>query len=918
MITIGKIAESGGSAGKYYSQQSDKEQYYQQGGQTVGTWHTIGNEEFVKNNEIVNTNELDMILGGKDKTGKNIVFNADDPNRRKGYDVCFSPDKSVSIAYSMAKENKDIDMANKIKSIHDKAVESTMQEISKHALYRETQNKKTYDVYANNIMYASYFHEVNRELEPNIHTHCLLANMVKTQDGSYKALENKEIMEYQKTFQRVYTAELAKEFIANNISIEKSKNGFRIAGISQDLCDKYSVRSSQIKDRVKELKKLYPGVSDIKLREMACLDTRKKKDTSKELTATLDPEDLAKYEDFKKINQDKTYNESITNRYMTVPEAINAVSKDLTSKEAVFSENMLLSRVLDYSMGKSLNIDEIQKEIAKNKELVKLNDKEYTTKEMIHLEKKIKKEFLSGIHNHQAIADKKTVDSGISIFEKNNNFNLSNEQKNAINTMLTSQDRHIIIQGVAGAGKTTLLNCVNQIAKDQQYQLIAVSFQGKAADEMSKVLGKDVASGTIESFKNMQNISSKHIIIMDEASMTSLKDMDAVLSKVKSSGCKLVMLGDIKQIQSIGSGNSFEQAQRLGLSTAELWESRRQKDKNYAKVIDLFARGKTQKSFEMIEKMGKIKEFNDEDKIKAVIEKYYNFKRDGSSTIIVCNKNAEKDIYNDIIHENNKEKGLITNSKIYDISKNKNLSEVELRQCENYSTGDKLFLKDNSIIGKSGDEFTVKSIDYNKNSVELTNKDNQIHILDLKDQDLVEKIGGITTQTTAELGIGDRIMLTKNDRMFDVKNGQMAVITGIKGDIMEIKIGEEGKEDTIRNIDLKQYNNIDLAYAISINKSQGMTSDKVISSINSSVINKNNFYVANSRGKQDFFIATDSIENTKKNIEIAQKKTSALSFLREKYQSIDKIYLLKEKAVDKTKDIFKTIQSKVKGISLEI
>ena len=329
MITIGKIAESGGSAGKYYSQQSDKEQYYQQGGQTVGTWHTIGNEEFVKNNEIVNTNELDMILGGKDKTGKNIVFNADDPNRRKGYDVCFSPDKSVSIAYSMAKENKDIDMANKIKSIHDKAVESTMQEISKHALYRETQNKKTYDVYANNIMYASYFHEVNRELEPNIHTHCLLANMVKTQDGSYKALENKEIMEYQKTFQRVYTAELAKEFIANNISIEKSKNGFRIAGISQDLCDKYSVRSSQIKDRVKELKKLYPGVSDIKLREMACLDTRKKKDTSKELTATLDPEDLAKYEDFKKINQDKTYNESITNRYMTVPEAINAVSKDL-------------------------------------------------------------------------------------------------------------------------------------------------------------------------------------------------------------------------------------------------------------------------------------------------------------------------------------------------------------------------------------------------------------------------------------------------------------------------------------------------------------------------------------------------------------------------------------------------------------
>ena len=903
MIKINKVAQSGGSAGKYYSEQGNKESYYNQDSKTVGTWHGKGLKGLnIKDGDIVNTAELDNVLDGKTANGKEkLTYNAGDEKRRKGYDVTFTPDKSVSIAYALSKENNDIEKANLIKNIHMEAVKATMLEIEKKANFRETKNHKTALKNGGNLIFASYVHEVNRELEPNLHSHCVISNLVLTPNG-YKALDNAEILEYQKTFQRIYTNKLAKLSVENGISIESTKNGFRYSGISQELCDKYSKRSAQIKELLPEMRKKYPSASDVELREMAALATRKAKDTSKNLTATLDKEDLNQYEDFLKANENKEINKNLDNVFMKPKQALEASYKDLTNKEAVFNENQLISKALDYSL--LSNIDDIKKEIKKNKELIRLNDKEYTTKEMINLEKNIKKNFLNGINSDKEIATKEKITSGINTFEAENKFNLSDEQKNAISTILNNKDRFVVVQGVAGAGKTTLLNCTNQIAKQQNTELIAISFQGKAADEMARVLGKDVRSSTIESFKNMDLSSeNRKLIVMDEASMTSLKDMDAVIEKCKQNNAKLVMLGDIKQIQSISAGNSFEQAQKLGLSTAELWESRRQKTEEYSKTVELFAKGQTKKSFESIVKSNKIAEYNDEDKIKKVIEKYNEFKSKNptGSVLITCNTNAEKDIINDIIHNQKVEKGEILNEKEYIVSKNKNLSEIDMRFAKNYEKNDKIFLKDNSLIGKSGEEFKVLDTDNNKNIVNLINlKTNEKQVLDLKDSDLASKIGGITREETEKLGIGDRIMLLKNDKLFGVKNGQMGLIVDIKDNYMTLKIGEENKETDVIKIDLNKYNNITKGYAVSINKSQGMTSDYVINSLKSDVINKNSFYVSLSRGKNDYYIITDNIDKTKENIEISQKKTSALSFLKEKFNDNK----FTSKAIEKIKSFF--------------
>jgi conjugative relaxase-like TrwC/TraI family protein len=888
MMTISKVAEKNGSVGEYYAEQSEKENYYSQDGQTKGEWHGEGIEALgIKDGQKVKQQDIDNVMNGRGLDGKALVYNANAENRRKGYDIAFTPDKSVSVAYAMAKENGDLETAGKIREMHDAAVKKAMDYLETKALYRETSNGITSDVHSGNLIYASYFHEVNRERESNIHTHNTVANIVKTPDG-FKALENKEIVEHQKAAQRIYTAEIAKLSVWAGIAIEPSKYGFRYAGISQELCDKYSQRSVQIKEKVKELKSLYPNMSDVELREKAALATRKPKDLSKPLTATLKKEDMVKYQDFKNTNINRDNYVAAEKTYMTADEAVAAAIKDLTNKEAVISENELLSKSLDYSVGKA-DIEAVRKAVAENKEIVRLTEKDYTTREMIGLEKDIKEKMKAGINSVKAVTNNDSVGVAVKSYEKKNAIELNDEQVNAVKTMLTTSDRYTIIQGSAGTGKTTLLNVTNQIAKENGYELIAISFQSKAADEMAKSIGSDVRYSTIEGFKNMENIADKHIVVMDEASMTGIRDMKDVQDKIEASGARLVMIGDKKQIQSLGAGKTFEQAQNFGLSKAELKESRRQQDKNYKLIVDDFAGGQTQKSIERIERVNRISEFADDDrKIKAVIQKYNEFKsiNKNESVLIVANTNKEKNEYNDIIHGQDKEMGRVKDCRAFIVSENKNLSETELRFAKNYEVGDKIFLKINSHLGRAGSEYSVAKIDVKNNLVELANE-KETKTLNLKDEDLAKKIGGITFEKEKEFGVGDSVIFGKNDKKFEVKNGQTGIITNIKDDVMTVKIGEEGKEKIVRNIKLSNYNHVDHAYAVTVNKAQGITVDKVINSLKSDLVTRNNFYVGLSRGKKDFFLATDSIERTRENAGVAQKKTSVMDIKQSNSQSTE-------------------------------
>src|SRR5207248_5936515 len=103
-----------------------------------------------------------------------------------------------------------------------------------------------------NLVLAVYHHDTSRELDPQLHTHAVAANL--SYDGieaRWKALQASGIYERRAYLTEVYRNALGREVLALGYEIENRRDkkgrdlGFEIRGISDELLTKFSQRSQQ-------------------------------------------------------------------------------------------------------------------------------------------------------------------------------------------------------------------------------------------------------------------------------------------------------------------------------------------------------------------------------------------------------------------------------------------------------------------------------------------------------------------------------------------------------------------------------------------------------------------------------------------------------------------------------------------------
>ena len=103
-----------------------------------------------------------------------------------------------------------------------------------------------------NLVLAVYHHDTSRELDPQLHTHAVAANLTYDgTEGRWKALQASEIYERRSYLTEVYRNALAREVRSLGYDIENRLDrrgrdcGFEIRGISEDVLTKFSRRSRQ-------------------------------------------------------------------------------------------------------------------------------------------------------------------------------------------------------------------------------------------------------------------------------------------------------------------------------------------------------------------------------------------------------------------------------------------------------------------------------------------------------------------------------------------------------------------------------------------------------------------------------------------------------------------------------------------------
>ena len=155
-------------------------------------------------------------------------------------------------------------------------------------------------------------------------------------------------------------------------------------------------------------------------------------------------------------------------------------------------------------------------------------------------------------------ADKPDVSRRVRDFEKKNGIQFSENQRLAVSEAV--QRGLLVITGGPGTGKTTIINCILALLSGG-VQLAAPT--GRAAKRMSEATGREAKtlhrllefSGEEGKFqRDEQNPLDCACVIVDEMSMVDVFLMRSLLRALKP-GTRLIMVGDADQLPSVGAGN---------------------------------------------------------------------------------------------------------------------------------------------------------------------------------------------------------------------------------------------------------------------------------------------------------------------------------------------------------------------------
>lgn len=155
------------------------------------------------------------------------------------------------------------------------------------------------------------------------------------------------------------------------------------------------------------------------------------------------------------------------------------------------------------------------------------------------------------------------LDDTIDSIEKEEGIRFAEKQKEAIRESI--QNGIIVITGGPGTGKTTIINAIIKIFQEKELKVNLAAPTGRAAKRMTETTG--IEAKTIHRLLEYSHMEEDmafgvdedapldtDLLIIDEASMIDILLMNNLLKAVVP-GTRLILVGDVDQLPSVGAGN---------------------------------------------------------------------------------------------------------------------------------------------------------------------------------------------------------------------------------------------------------------------------------------------------------------------------------------------------------------------------
>ena len=236
---------------------------------------------------------------------------------------------------------------------------------------------------------------------------------------------------------------------------------------------------------------------------------------------------------------------------------------------------------------------------------------------------------------------------------------LSGEQADALAHVTDGHGLGVVV-GYAGTGKSAMLGVAREAWEDAGYTVRGVALSGIAAENLES--GSGIASRTIASMEHgwgqgRDMLTSRDVLVIDEAGMVGTRQLERVLSHAAEAGAKVVLVGDPQQLQAIEAGAAFRSIHdRHG--GAEIGEVRRQREDWQRDATRDLATGRTDNAIRAYERNGAIHAAETREQARGELIDRWDRERQvspDSSRIILTHTNAEVRELNEAARERMRE-----------------------------------------------------------------------------------------------------------------------------------------------------------------------------------------------------------------------------------------------------------------------
>lgn len=672
----------------------------------AGTWHGKGAARLGLSGEVTEQQWGALCKNTHPISGEKLTARTK-KDRRQGYDFTWSVPKSISIAYAFTQDERILDAFRQ-------SVTDTMEDIEREMKTRVRVKGADTDRTTGELTYGLFIHKVGRPEDgvpsPDLHAHgfCFNATYDRTEQ-KWKAGQFGDIKAQGAYFESLFRSRLADKLTALGLPVERTKHAFELEGFDRATVMKFSRRTQNIEAVAARL-----GITDPKLKAGLGAKTRKPKAkhlSLEELQSTWRSWLTPAESQTMLVTQHRLDHKQPARDY-DLDEAGKAVQAALDhhfERASVVPERTVIATALKRSYGNAT--PEAVIDAFRRAELIRgeRDGKQVvTTHDVLESERQL----IDWARNGRGQCDP-LAPSTYEITDTE----LSAGQRKAVEHILRSRDRLMMIKGAPGSGKTKSIRAAIAGIEAGGRKVVTVAPSAAAgrgtlrqevsehADTLSMLLTNPA----------MQERAKGGVLWVDESGMVGTRTMLKVFELANLLDTRIVLSGDPNQHGAILQGAVLHLLQtEAGVKSAELKTIMRQQG-DYQRVVQAIVDEKFKDSLSMLQQLGWVHELPQaEERYRTLASDYVQaMKEHPSATLsVIAPTHREGKEVTRALRDRLREAGRIGKAeRLVPMLRRVDLTESEKRDARNFQKGNVVVFTQNAPGYVKGSRVTVTDPD---------------------------------------------------------------------------------------------------------------------------------------------------------------------------------------------------------------